>query len=382
MYKRGDSWYSDFYFKGERYTESHGPVSKTVAKEKNRALRAKVASGDYIKAKNNPKFFEAIDEHLKKSKAENQDSTYERNLISASYLKDHFKDKRISSIEGNQILIRQYIKNRKQDIRAKQLSLGRNETEITYTTINRELALLRSMFNVLIKSGKAKKNPVSLISFFEEVQKERILTEDEIVTIFQTIDELDKRYAHMRDIITIALNTAMRKGEILNMKKSWINLTDSIINIPRHAQKSKKKDKRVPINSAIRPIIKRRLNENENSEYMFVNPKTGAKFTTIQNSWEGILKKAGLIGKPGVDKLRFHDLRHTAATNLARKAGKDIKFIAQYLGHADVRTSARYIHYSDEDLREGAETLARLTTVFTTRKKDRSQTLRARSSVG
>jgi len=64
------------------------------------------------------------------------------------------------------------------------------------------------------------------------------------------------------------------------------------------------------------------------------------------------LKNAGLYGKPGVDKLRLHDLRHTATTNLAR-SGKDIKFIAQYLGHKDVKTSARYIHYSDEYLKKG-----------------------------
>ncbi len=44
--------------------------------------------------------------------------------------------------------------------------------------------------------------------------------------------------------------------------------------------------------------------------------------------------------------------------NLAR-AGKDIKLIAQYLGHADVKTTARYIHYQDEDLRAAAETLGR-----------------------
>jgi integrase len=70
-----------------------------------------------------------------------------------------------------------------------------------------------------------------------------------------------------------------------------------------------------------------------------------------------VVKKAGLKGKPGVDKLRFHDLRHTAATNLAR-GGKDIQFIAQYLGHQDVKASVRCIHYRDEDLKDGAELLA------------------------
>ena len=81
------------------------------------------------------------------------------------------------------------------------------------------------------------------------------------------------------------------------------------------------------------------------------------------------MKKAGLGGKPGVNKLRFHDLRHSAATRLAQ-AGMDIKFIAQYLGHRDVKTSARYIHYTDEDLKQGAETLAQVTSNFTAAKKE------------
>jgi integrase len=50
------------------------------------------------------------------------------------------------------------------------------------------------------------------------------------------------------------------------------------------------------------------------------------------------------------------------------KAGKDIKFIAQYLGHSDVKTSARYIHYSDEDLKKGTEVLVRVPSDFTTPK--------------
>lgn len=58
---------------------------------------------------------------------------------------------------------------------ARQLSNDfRNEDEVTYTTINRELALMRAMFNVLIKAGKATKNPVSMVTFFEEIEKEQI----------------------------------------------------------------------------------------------------------------------------------------------------------------------------------------------------------------
>jgi integrase len=367
MYKRNDGWYSDFWYEGERYIKRHGPVSKTVAKEKDRDLKADVAAGWYKKKKDNPAFTKAIEEHLKKSAAENEDSSHKRNLSSARHLKAHFEKRHISAIEGNEVLMRQYIKKRKEQIKTKQMVIGRTEKEVTYTSINRELAFLRFMFNVHFKAGKAKKNPVSLVTFFEETQKKRVLTHEEEDLIIEAIEKSDKRYDHLKDMVAIALNTGMRQGEILAIKKSWINLKEDLIIVPRQNQKRKKRDKRVPINSGIRPIIERLLKRNKESASLFVNPKTGANYTRIQNSWTTIIKKAGLNGKPGVDRIRFHDLRHTAATNLA-KGGKDMKFIAQYLGHSDVKTSARYIHYSDDDLKKGAEILVRVPSIFTTPK--------------
>ena len=106
--------------------------------------------------------------------------------------------------------------------------------------------------------------------------------------------------------------------------------------------------------------------QNKDSKYLFVNPKTGTRFTKVYNAWSTVLKEAALDGIPGVDKIRVHDIRHTVATKLAR-AGKDAKFIAQMLGHRDVKTTYRYIHHSDEDLKEGAEVLAcRVPSNFTT----------------
>jgi integrase len=367
MYKRGDSWYSDFWYKGERYVESHGPVSKTVAKEKDRKFRTDAASGAYKKKQQDPHFDKTLDDHLKHVKSVNTKSTWQRYRQSAVFLKEHYGSKRISAIEGNEILLRKFIKKRKDQIKERQLEQGRSKSELSFTSINRDLALLRSMINVLIKAGKARINPVSLVTMFEENEKERILTAYEETRIIAEIEKADIRYQHLKDIMTIALNTGMRENEILGMKKSWIDLKEGIIKVPRQAQKRKKRDKRVPVNSAIRPIIKRLLKADPEAEYLILNPKTGTRFTKIYNGWTGIIKKAGLDGKPGVDKLRFHDLRHTAATNLAR-AGKDMKFIAQYLGHTDVKTSARYIHYSDEDLKKGAEVLVEVPTDFTTPK--------------
>jgi len=67
---------------------------------------------------------------------------------------------------------------------------------------------------------------------------------------------------------------------------------------------------------------------------------------------------AGLAGKPGVDRLRIHDLRHTAATRLMRNT-RDIKLVSRYLGHTNIKTTARYLHPDDADLLRGAESLVK-----------------------
>lgn len=112
---------------------------------------------------------------------------------------------------------------------------------MTYTSINRDLALLRVMFNVLIKAGKARKNLVSLVTLFGEVQKERILTYDEEDCIVETIKKSAKRYDHLKDMVALALNTGMRHGEIFNLEKNRIDLKEGFIIVPRQAQKRKKR---------------------------------------------------------------------------------------------------------------------------------------------
>src|SRR5262249_5576753 len=46
LYKRGDSWIVDFYFRGERYTETLGPMSRTAAQEKRDKRKGDIAAGE------------------------------------------------------------------------------------------------------------------------------------------------------------------------------------------------------------------------------------------------------------------------------------------------------------------------------------------------
>src|SRR6185503_9509554 len=65
----------------------------------------------------------------------------------------------------------------------------------------------------------------------------------------------------------------------------------------------------------------------------------------------------------GIVNLRFHDLRHTAATRLA-EAGADAFTIAAILGHSTIQMSARHTHIADERKRQALEAIARVRTQF------------------
>ena len=74
---------------------------------------------------------------------------------------------------------------------------------------------------------------------------------------------------------------------------------------------------------------------------MFPSPKTGVRLVTIKTAWRDLMSLARLRD------FRFHDLRHTFASNLAMK-GADLYSIKELLGHADVTTTQRYAHLAPE----------------------------------
>jgi integrase len=82
--------------------------------------------------------------------------------------------------------------------------------------------------------------------------------------------------------------------------------------------------------------------------WLIPNPETGKPFVTIKHSWQKARKDAGLQG------LRLHDLRHTAASQMAN-SGVPLFTISILLGHSDLKSSSRYSHLADSTLMAAAE---------------------------
>lgn len=165
-------------------------------------------------------------------------------------------------------------------------------------------------------------------------QRVRVLSNEEEVALFAALGNNQL----VKDIVTTALHTGFRRGEIFNLKWSDLDFGRKLIQV----QESKSNKKRVvPMNSTIEATLTRIA---RTSEYVFPSPKTGGRLDNVRRSFQRALENAG------IRSFRFHDLRHTAATRMA-DAGADAFTLMKILGHSDIRMTSRYTHATDKALR-------------------------------
>jgi len=223
--------------------------------------------------------------------------------------------------------------------RAERLKAGMKRS-----STNREMALLKKMFNLAIDWGYCSQNPGTKVKLFSEKDnlKERILTDEEEARL------LEKCLDTLKLIIITALHTGMRRNEILNLKWEDIDLKERQIK----ATKTKSgKNRIVPIDDVLFEVLEK-LRVNNRSEYVFENPETGQAFKSIRKGFSRACQRAE------IKDLRFHDLRHTFASRLIR-GGADIISIQKLLGHFSVTVTQRYIHTEAAQLKEAVAVLCR-----------------------
>ena len=197
------------------------------------------------------------------------------------------------------------------------------------SSINRFLEILSKMFNLAIDNGELTTNPLKKVPKLKEDNHIiRYLKDEEETRLFASID-INAPY--LRPIITTALQTGMRRGEIFNMK--WYNIDFDTRNI--HLLDTKTGDKRdIPISDELYKVLQ---SIHRESEYVFINSKTKAPYVDIKKSFNTVREYAG------IEDFRFHDLRHTFATRLVM-AGVDFLTIMELLGHKNIETTMRYAH--------------------------------------
>ena len=289
-------------------------LAETVLKKR----KVEIAEGRYLDIKKNEKikFEDFADEFFRLHSQPNKKPTsIQSDKIIIKNLKSFFAGRYLYNI-GPQ-LVEEYKVERSKEVKP--------------ATVNRELACLKCMFNKAIEWGKTEVNPVRKVKLFRENNTRiRYLEKEEIQKL------LDNCASHLKPIATLAVNTGMRKSEILRLK--WIDI-DFKRDLLYLIETKNGERREVPINKTVKETLIK-VSKHLRSSYVFCN-KIGKPYANVRTSFDTALKRAGIID------FRFHDLRHTFASHLVM-LGIDLRTVQELLGHKTIEMTLRYSHLSPD----------------------------------
>ncbi|MGE3550917.1 MAG: tyrosine-type recombinase/integrase [Geobacter sp.] len=211
-------------------------------------------------------------------------------------------------------------------------------------TVNRELATLKHMFS------KAEEWGLIPDSSLKGIRRVKLARENNKRLRFLSVEEsrllVSVSRAGLRELIIFALNTGCRRGEIFNLKWEHVDLKHGFIRI---ADSKNGESRDIPINSTLagkfRGIL-RRLD----SPSVIVNPETGTSYQDVKHSFATACRKAGIMD------FKFHDLRHTFASQLVM-GGADLTTVSRLLGHKSLAMTLRYSHLAPDHLKKAVDLL-------------------------
>jgi integrase len=197
-------------------------------------------------------------------------------------------------------------------------------------TVNRLLGRLRHALNKAVEWDLLDKSPMERLKFLPE-NNARL----HYLSMEQCNHLLEACIApHMRAMVTVALHTGMRRGEILNLQWQDIDFESGSIVIrdskngqPRH----------IPMDSTVRDLLSGYI-PTAGSEHVFPSA-SGGRLSTVQKAFRNARIRAGM------PDLHFHDLRHTFASHWVMSGG-DLYVLKDILGHKSIQMTQRYAHLS------------------------------------
>jgi len=203
------------------------------------------------------------------------------------------------------------------------------------STISRQLSIIRHAFSVAKNEWgiPITDNPVARIKMpSPNTQRNRRLKHNELELLLNGCKE--SRVWWLSPLIQLAIETGMRRGELLNIKEENINIDTRTLHIPVTKNGH---PRTIPLSTKAVQILSS-LQKHEKEDRIF--PITG---NAVRLAW-GRLKR-----RVGVTDLRFHDLRHEATSRFFEK-DLNVMEVATITGHKDIRMLQRYTHLRAEDL--------------------------------
>ena len=201
-------------------------------------------------------------------------------------------------------------------------------------TTNRMMACLKHMLTKAVDWNMANEETL------KQVRKVKFLKENNKRLRFLDVDECKRLISccpkHLKPIVITALNTGMRRGEILSLKWEQVDLRHGYISL-RDTKSGEGRE--IPINKTLDGLVNEMPHSIE-SIYIFTD-KDGNPYKGVKRSFNTALRNAEIYGAT------FHTLRHTFASQLVM-ASVDLASVQELLGHKSLNMTLRYAHLAPE----------------------------------
>jgi integrase len=237
-------------------------------------------------------------------------------------------------------------------------------------TAHKAFSIAKMIMKHAVELELINRNPFDKVSIKKKKRKVDTWTFEELNHFLKTVKEHDEFYY---SIFSLTAYTGLRKGEVLGIKRSNVDLKNNKIKITQSIAETKEKGvyiselktpssyRDIPIDPFITSILKEQIKKNKGMRVKF-GPEY-KDYDLVFCHPDGELFRPTSLNRPfrkfielaKVPYIRFHDMRHTHAT-LLLELGVNPKSVADRLGHSNVKTTLDvYSHPSMNIQSEAAE---------------------------
>lgn len=246
----------------------------------------------------------------------------------------------------------------------------RETRKLKAATLNRAATYLTAMLNWAVRRKLISANPLEELDHLKETDSRkswRFLSKDEIAALKEALRARDAAvraravpciYAEpmggafadpLEPMALVALNTGVRWGTLVSLRWRNVDLAHGTLYIDADSTKAEAAQT-LPLNSSALDVLKKWRGEAPGAapvSLVFPAP-AGGMFYNVNKAWYRLLADSGL------GHLRWHDLRHTFASQLVI-AGIPLNTVRELLGHKNIKTTLRYAHLAPQGLRAAVE---------------------------
>jgi len=324
LVKRGNVWWDYVWMDGIRHAKSTGTANRRKAEIIARQFREELNDIRRRVPQRNPDM--TVGALAARFIADGMAKPHALDRL--NHLLPFFSDLRVCDITS--ATVREYRQER------------HREKTIKEATVNRDLSVLRRLLYWAVEEGLIAATPLARL----HMERER-RTKRPVMSLREERLLLAKAPDHLRRIIRCALDTGMRRGEVLGQKWEDVDFDNRILHVT-HSKTPEGEARDVPLTNALyETLLAIRRDRGPVFTYQ------GDAIKIVKTTWASSLRRAGLR------HFRFHDLRHTANTRMML-AGVFQEVRREILGHTSRRSRDMNDRYTQIELPEKCDAIRKL----------------------